>query len=179
MHKKLHDTAEKLLDSLCGEIESQGLHVLCAEEVGAVTDMIKDLCEAAYYEQVVKAMDEAQEPERMGDDRYRYANGRFAPKGRGTYQGYTPTITPEMGYPTGERMGYPMPRDMDSYNVYRDRLRSYTQNKTADNRKAMEQSASDHLRESMDTMREMWAGVDQPMRQKVKQDLTNLVNELH
>lgn len=166
MHKKLHNTAEKLLDSLCGEIESQGLNALCADEVGAVTDMIKDLLEAAYYEQVTKAMEEAQESERMGYDRYRYANGRFAPKGSGTYQGYTPTITPEMDYPTSERMGYPMPHEMDSYNVYRDRVRTYTQNKTADNRKAMEQSASEHLRESMDTMREMWEEVDRPCGKK-------------
>lgn len=53
--------------------------------------MLKDLAEAMYYRTLTKSMDEA-EPEqvlnmfeRYGDgrryyDRYRYANGRFAPK---------------------------------------------------------------------------------------------------
>ena len=74
--------------------------------------MMKDLSEAMYYRTLTKAMDESDPEEvlemfeRYGDvgrryyDHYRYANGRFAPKGSGTYRrGYDEPpyyhITPE------------------------------------------------------------------------------------
>lgn len=45
---------------------------------------------------IVEAMDECEQEEkylgRMGYDRYRYSNGRFAPKGRGTRKGYRPYL---------------------------------------------------------------------------------------
>lgn len=76
-----------------------------------VTDMMKDLAEAMYYRTLMKAMEESSADETMemferyGDgrryyDRYRYADGRFAPKGRGTRRGYDEPpywhMTPEM-----------------------------------------------------------------------------------
>ena len=68
------------------------------EEMGKVIDMMKDLSEAMYYRTLTKAMDESDPEEvlemfeRYGDggrrhyDHYRYANGKFAPKGSGTYR---------------------------------------------------------------------------------------------
>lgn len=79
--------------------------------MGQVTDMMKDLAEAMYYRTLMKAMEESSADETMemferyGDgrryyDRYRYADGRFAPKGRGTRRGYDEPpywhMTPEM-----------------------------------------------------------------------------------
>ena len=79
--------------------------------MGKVTDMLKDLAEAMYYRTLTKSMDESDPEqvldmfERYGDgrryyDRYRYADGRFAPKGRGTRRGYDEPpywhMTPEM-----------------------------------------------------------------------------------
>lgn len=89
IHKMLECLAEK---SSC-EIE-KGIENVNTEEMGEVIDMIKDLSEAEYYATITKAMNEADEADIMeklleyGDDRryydqYRYANGRFAPKGRG------------------------------------------------------------------------------------------------
>ena len=94
IHKMLECLAEK---SLC-EIE-KGIENVNTEEMGEVIDMIKDLSEAEYYATITKAMNEADEVDIMeklleyGDDRryydrYRYANGRFAPKGRGKRRGY-------------------------------------------------------------------------------------------
>lgn len=77
---------------------------------------------------IVEAMDEAEQEDkfmgRMGYDRYRYANGRFAPKGRGKRMGYMPYLHmmsddmedygpyDDMPYPmTGYRMGYTGNRD--------------------------------------------------------------------
>ena len=70
---------------------------------------------------IVEAMDEAEQEDkymgRMGYDRWRYADGRFAPKGRGKRMGYKPYLHmmddedyatyDDMPYPmTGYRMGY-------------------------------------------------------------------------
>lgn len=105
--KDLKETKEKLVDALKSKM-SMGIENVDAQEAGEVTDMIKDLAEAekecweaAYYESIVKAMKE-DEGEKMGYDDWRYASGRFAPKGRGTREGYTPT------YPTvySDHMGY-------------------------------------------------------------------------
>ena len=77
--------------------------------------MIKDLSEAEYYATITKAMNEADEADIMeklleyGDDRryydqYRYANGRFAPKGRGKRRGYDEPPYYHM-YPRDSREG--------------------------------------------------------------------------
>lgn len=90
--------------------------------------LAKDLCEAEYRAVIVKSMKKADEEEEEYDkellrslkteygeengrrfyDHYRYANGRFAPKGKGTYRrGYEEPPYMHM-YPEAEHM-----RDMD------------------------------------------------------------------
>lgn len=113
--KDLKKTRERITDALNGKV-AEGIETLDAGEIGEVTDMIKDLAEAekecweaAYYESIVHAMHE--EGEKMGYDDWRYASGRFAPKGRGTYEGYTPTypvVYDKMGYtePDPKMKGY-------------------------------------------------------------------------
>lgn len=87
----------------------KGVENVNTEEMGEAVDMIKDLCEAEYKAVIVKSMKKADEEEeeynkellralkdeygeeggRRYYDEYRYANGRFAPKGRGIRRGYT------------------------------------------------------------------------------------------
>lgn len=174
MHDKLHKTAEKMLEYIEMCIGARGIQNIDPEKLGEYTDMVKDLNEAEYYARISHAMKEDGEAKgyRMGYDRYRYANGEFAPKGRG-HLGYTP-----MHIDMNERMGYPSPMEMGTYQEYNTRRRNYTANKTAENKQAMEMSAEHHLRETMDNMREVLSEVDQPMRQKIKTDLKALVNEL-
>lgn len=96
-----------LLDVFLGEIHSKGAANMDTKEAGEVVDMIKDLAEAekycmeaCYYETIVKAMHEAGEDDedgRMGYNSRHYANGRFAPKGRGSRMGYMPDMM--MQYP--------------------------------------------------------------------------------
>lgn len=105
MIEKLAECAEKQFDN--------GIESVDTAEMGQVTDMLKDLAEAMYYRTLTKAMDDSDPEEimemfeRYGDggrryyDHYRYADGRFAPKGRGTYRrGYDEPpyyhMTPEM-----------------------------------------------------------------------------------
>lgn len=100
-----------MIEELAGGLKENVTTCMQPEEVGivgAAVDMLKDLCEAEYYARISKAMEEQEkedeeeekyllkrlkeeygeeEGERRYYDNYRYANGRFAPKGRGTYIG--------------------------------------------------------------------------------------------
>lgn len=98
--EKLKEMKERLVDAAKMELD-KGIDNVNTEELGEVVDMIKDLSEACYYCSIVEAMEE----ESYGYDRWRYASGRFAPKGRGTY-GYTP-----------EMMDTPETRDMTTRNI--------------------------------------------------------------
>lgn len=109
--KRMHEMIEKL--SECAESEfNKGIENVDTCEMGRVTDMLKDLATAIYYRVLTNEMQESDTDEvmemfdRYGDgrrfyDHYRYADGRFAPKGRGTYRrGYEEPpyyrMTPEM-----------------------------------------------------------------------------------
>lgn len=124
----------------------KGMEAACSEELGDAIDMIKDLADAekniwkaCYYKKVIEAMEEAKEKEeemekllgkmsmaelsdgsgRMGYDNYRYASGRYAPKGHGHYvgrHGFVPMMMPTTYDDDdmlaqqmwgGDRMGYP------------------------------------------------------------------------
>lgn len=123
MHKMIECLTEKALAEL-----DKGIENVDTKEMGEVVDMIKDLNEAEYRAVIVKSMKEADEEQKEYDkellrtlkdeygeeggrryyDHYRYANGRFAPKGKGTYRrGYEEPPYYHM-YPEAEHM-----RDMD------------------------------------------------------------------
>lgn len=109
MHvKRIHEMLECITEKALNEM-GKGVESINTEEFSMVTDMIKDLCEAEYKAVIVKSMKKADEEEeeynkellralkdeygeesgRRYYDEYRYANGRFAPKGRGIRRGYT------------------------------------------------------------------------------------------
>lgn len=108
MHiERIHKMQECLTEKAVNEFE-KGIENVDTSEMGEVVDMIKDLAEAEYHSIISKAMKKADEEEEEYDkellrslkaeygeesgrryyDQYRYANGRFAPKGRGTRRGY-------------------------------------------------------------------------------------------
>lgn len=108
--KRMHDMIEKLTECSKNQFD-KGIENVDTCEMGKVVDMIKDLAEAMYYRTLTKAMDESEDEEilkmfdRYGRDKrfydhYRYEDGRFAPKGRGTYhRNYEEPLyhmTPEM-----------------------------------------------------------------------------------
>lgn len=118
---------ECLTEKTLSELD-KGIENVNVEEMSEAVDMIKDLCEAEYRAVIVKSMKKADEEEEEYDkellrslkteygeengrrfyDHYRYANGRFAPKGKGTYRrGYDEPPYMHM-YPEAEHM-----RDMD------------------------------------------------------------------
>lgn len=128
MHiERIHKMVECLTEKTLSELD-KGIENVNVKEMSEAVDMIKDLCEAEYRAVIVKSMKKADEEEEEYDkellrslkaeygeesgrryyDQYRYANGRFAPKGHGTYRrGYEEPPYMHM-YPEAEHM-----RDMD------------------------------------------------------------------
>lgn len=125
--KRMHEMIEKLSEAAECEF-NKGIENVDTCEMDKVLDMMKDLSEAMYYRTLTKAMQESDTEEimemfdRYGDsgkryyDMWRYKNGRFAPKGRGTRRGYDEPpyyhITPDM-YREHDPEYY---RDMDREN---------------------------------------------------------------
>ena len=135
MHiEKIHKMIECLTEKALCELE-KGTENVDTCEMGQVVDMIKDLNEAEYKAVIVKAMKKADEEKEEYDkmllrelkeeygedagrrfyDHYRYSDGRFAPKGHGSYRrGYeeppyyhmTPEMYRDMDRDTHSRMYY-------------------------------------------------------------------------
>ena len=113
MHiKRMHEMIEKL--TKCAEMElEKGIDKIDAEEMGEVTDMIKDLAEAEYYSKISKAMDEAE----YGED-YDYM-GAYDEHSR---KGYRGQMRDSKGRYMSRRRSYmPMMRDYDWDNMQMDR----------------------------------------------------------
>lgn len=206
MHEEIKKLQKKVVDRACAWVEECGLESIDAEEFGEITDMIKDLSEARYYDAVADAMHVSDDPEEMsrmmeraGYDNWRYpTSGRFAPKGSGERMGYPvdyhmmPGYDGAMGYDgrgsesrsngsysDNGRMGYtdPSSRLANSYNEYQEYKRSYSSNKNADNRRKMEESADKHLDEIIETVKEIWSDVDQPLRVTMYNKLVKFIND--
>jgi hypothetical protein len=91
--KRMHDMIEKLSECAKSEFD-KGIENVNTDEMGKVTDMLKDLAEAMYYRTLTNIMEESDVEDALGMldrrfyDDYRYkTTGRYAPKGRGTYVG--------------------------------------------------------------------------------------------
>lgn len=89
--KRMHDMIEKLSECAKSEFD-KGIENVNTDEMGKVTDMLKDLAEAMYYRTLTNIMEESDVEDALGMldrrfyDDYRYkTTGRYAPKGRGTY----------------------------------------------------------------------------------------------
>lgn len=215
-HKKLEDMKKSgSYDELCdlkkdlimifaSELHTKGVDDLDTKDCAEVADMIKDLAEAekacmeaCYYETVIKTMEKADEEEeqegRMGYNAYRYANGRYAPKGRGTRRGYTPEMgmmnpylyDPDFAEEMEKgRLGYQGedpdddPRQSREYNEYKRAKRHYSETKSPEDKRKMDEHAMKHVNQAMDSFREMWRDADPNMRKRMKADLTTLVGEM-
>lgn len=96
---------EKDLISALRSVVAHGLFSkeVDGKELGALTDMIKDMAEtkkncweAKYYETVCQAMEEYDEDEdNMGYNSNRYKNGKYAPSGTGNRMTSRPSMKPD------------------------------------------------------------------------------------
>lgn len=207
---RMHDMIEKLSECAKCEID-KGIENIDPCEMGQVTDMMKDLAEAMYYRTLMKAMEESSADEtmemfeRFGDgrrfyDNYRYANGRFAPKGRGTRRGYDEPpyfhMTPEM-YRGMEhdrdidrnygRMYYTEPTESGmnmTESGYDKAKRHYTETKemhkanTAEDKEHKMKSLENYMKELSGDITELLADMTAEERTMLKSKLSTLVSKM-
>lgn len=157
-------------------------------DMGAVVDMIKDLCEAekdlwkaCYYHSVVEAMEEyGEDPERYGYDNWRYASGRYAPKGKGHRSGFTdPRMWEGYDAPDGYRDGSTgMDRRGGTYDRYRDARRHYTESGKPADKDEMTHHAKMYMTEALGTFRDIWKDADPDMKASMKTQVAALAKEL-
>ena len=181
MHKMIECLTEKALCEF-----DKGIENIDTCEMGQVVDMIKDLNEAEYKAVIVKSMKEADEEEKEYDkellrtlkaeygeeggrkyyDAYRYANGRFAPKGRGTRRGYEEPPYYHM-YPEREHM-----RDMDRD----DRGKMYYSEPTMSS--GMKESNYDRAKRNYTETKELHKGNTQEDKEHKMKSLDGYIKEL-
>ena len=182
MHKMIECLTEKALCEF-----DKGIENIDTCEMGQVVDMIKDLNEAEYKAVIVKSMKEADEEEKEYDkellrtlkaeygeeggrryyDAYRYANGRFAPKGKGTYRrGYEEPPYYHM-YPEREHM-----RDMDRD----DRGKMYYSEPTMSS--GMKESNYDRAKRNYTETKELHKGNTQEDKEHKMKSLDGYIKEL-
>lgn len=164
-----------LVEYLEGYINSDNdLSAIDSNDAGMVVDMIKDLAEAekncakaCYYRTVTAAMDDdaAGEIYRLGyipeydsEPPYRHKDDRMEHMRNG--------IRAE------EELD---PKYSKTFNEYRKAKRYYTETKTPSSKKNMDTEADQHLAESIDTFKEIWADADAELKRHMKTELTNLV----
>lgn len=169
-----------------------------ADMIKDLAEAKKNIFESLYYETAAKAMKEdptrfmpdfayeemmenqrtGYDPgrgdnSRMGYDNYRYADGRFAPKGRGNRSGYVdPNYDQEI-----QRMENDLRHGME-YKQYSDARRYYTETKDENSKHAMDEHARKHVIETSETIREIYRTADPDLKRKIKEELTKLVNEM-
>lgn len=183
MHiERIHKMIECLTEKALCELD-KGIENVNTEEMGEAVDMIKDLCEAEYKAVIVKSMKKADEEEeeynkellralkdeygeeggRRYYDEYRYANGRFAPKGRGTRRGYEEPPYYHM-YPD---------RDMD-----REYGRMYYTEPTTGSNMRMTESSYDRAKRNYTETKEMHKGNTQEDKEHKMKSLDSYAKEL-
>lgn len=196
MHDKNICEIKETLSSMLRTYMARDISQVDTEEAYKIADIIKDMAEAemyeakkAYYDSIVTAMKEYDEDDRAGYNSRRYANGRYAPKGKGMMRGYHPPypmMPPVYDYEMPERMGY-MPgyeSQHDShygkaYDKYQDARRHYTQTHAQKDKDDMDAHATEHLANTVASIREIWKHADPEMRNRMKSDITVLMNDMN
>lgn len=222
MHiKRMHEMQECLTEYAQNEFK-KGIENVNTVEMAYAIDMIKDLAEAEYRATITKSMDEYKKEEEeydkillrelkeeFGDeagkrfyDHYRYADGRFAPKGHGTYQrGYsepyyhmTPEMYRDMDKYTRERMyftetgidgrGTGMHDVKMSESNYDRAKRNYTETKemhranTPQDKEAKMRELEKYMKELSADITDLMSGMSQEEMNMAKSKLTTLVSKM-
>lgn len=208
MIEKICELKKEFVEFLDVIIDERGLHCMDAEETGEVVDIIKDLAEteeklykAEYYKSIVEAMEDAKEEEellaklgmhpeeKMGYTPHRSSTSmphRSSSTGRYVSRpGYTPTshmlddseieLMTEWEGPYGRNRMDPYG---SHYNEWKDAQRSYTVTRSPEDKKRMDEHATDHVMASITSLREVFKEADPEMKRRVKQDLSSLINEM-
>lgn len=192
---RMHDMIEKLSECAKAELD-KGTEHIDADEMGKVTDMLKDLAEAMYYRVLTEEMGE--DSGRHFYDDYRYkTTGRFAPKGKGTYVGrhgyeeppywhMTPEMYRDMDKSYG-RMYFTEPVTMDSGRTesrYDTAKRHYTETRdmhrenTKEDKEHKMKALDEYIKELAGDITDMIDGMTAEEKALAKSKLSTLVTKM-
>lgn len=176
MDKILNDICSIQDDLVCCAKKQigYGIENLNTEEFNAIMDGIKDMAETKYYILVSKAMEEAEEktpmtPEMMGYTPHVRASGNYR-MGYNDIMHQQPYID---GYLHDPSFEYSEP-----YNNYRNAKRHYVETHSPSDKDAMSKYAKEHLDQTINTMKDIWADATPELKQKMKMDLKALMETM-
>lgn len=194
---RVEEMRRSLMDLICGQ-------QMTVMEQGQVVDMVKDsyemekdAYEACYYKKLLEQMEKAKEEnERFGYDHWRYASGRFAPKGSGRYSaGYIPMEKPDWmpdemyGYSTGGNMssgGRGGSRSNSSgydkygkaYGDWDEARRHYTASNSMADKEMMSKHGMEAVNDTIAAVRDIYHSSEPEQKKRIKAAISALVNEM-
>lgn len=182
--KELSKMKEAIVDNLYYAFMSDStLAAVDTDEAGAMFDMIKDIAaaeryqaQACYYSTVTKAMDDETDSYVMGyipeeDDWYsknRMIKSINTWRRKHAHDGLDDIYSEKDS--RSEHSQY--------YDDYKADKKYYTESRDASYKTRMDEDASKHISDSIETIKEIWEDADPALRLKMKDKLNSLVNSL-
>lgn len=180
----MHKWAKQIMECVKAKVDGIGIDNFEGQNLDDLKDFTEIAKNIACFDKdyrIVEAMEKSEDnedimrmieqyedyPDRRYYDDYRYANGRFAPKGRGTRRGYEEPPYYHM-YPEAEHM-----RDMD-----RDYGKMYYTEPTTGSNMRMTESSYDRAKRNYTETKEIHKGNTQEDKEHKMKSLDSYAKEL-
>lgn len=214
----MHKWAKQIMECVKAKVDGIGIDNFEGQNLDDLKDFTEIVKNIACFDKdyrIVEAMEKSEDnedimrmleqyedyPERRFYDHYRYADGRFAPKGRGTYRrGYeeppywhmTPEMYRDMDRDTRSRMYYTETNMNDggtsssrmSESNYDRAKRNYTETKemhrenTPQDKEAKMRELEKYMKELSADITDLMSGMSQEEMNMAKSKLTTLVSKM-
>ena len=203
----MHKWAKQIIECVKAKVDGIGIENFEGQNLDDLKDFTEIVKNIACFDKdyrIVEAMEKSEDnedimrmleqyedyPERRFYDHYRYADGRFAPKGRGTYRrGYeeppywhmTPEMYRDMDKENG-RMYYTEPMYTESR--YESAKRAYTESKELhkgnepQDKEAKMRELEKYMKEMSDDLLNLMKGMSQEEMNMAKSKLSVLVSKM-
>ena len=203
----MHKWAKQMMECVKAKVDGIGIDNFEGQNLDDLKDFTEIVKNIACFDKdyrIVEAMEKSEDnedimrmieqyedyPERRFYDHYRYADGRFAPKGRGTYRrGYeeppywhmTPEMYRDMDKENG-RMYYTEPMYTESR--YESAKRAYTESKELhkgnepQDKEAKMRELEKYMKEMSDDLLNLMKGMSQEEMNMAKSKLSVLVSKM-
>ena len=203
----MHKWAKQIMECVKSKVDGIGIDNFEGQNLDDLKDFTEIVKNIACFDKdyrIVEAMEKSEDnedimrmleqyedyPERRFYDHYRYADGRFAPKGRGTYRrGYeeppywhmTPEMYRDMDKGNG-RMYYTEPMHTESR--YESAKRAYTESKELhkgnepQDKEAKMRELEKYMKEMSDDLLNLMKGMSQEEMNMAKSKLSVLVSKM-
>lgn len=176
----MHNFAKKIMECVKANVESVGINNVCKEdlcEIGQWVDIAKDFTEYEKNYKIIEAMEEET------DQSYRMGYHPFLREEEDWIDRYLrKERTPEHNEDYSrrpERTGRWEPsRYGESYDRYNESRKHYRESHDMKHKEEMEDSIREYVDGVIRTMREVWGDSEPSEKERIKADLTKMVQQL-